>query len=579
MKRTLSLLLVFTLLALTACQPTPATPSEEESSLTPPTPWEQMQAISEDLSAAYDSIAPILFPDTASLSVEEGTGTVSITVSQGEDMGGESMSVRGDMTMKDSLSKTEMAYVMDGVSIAIVNWKKDCNEYVQYPDMYPDGVFRAEDLEDSYLMPSLTLPDFSDGSSSGVSPDTFMGIIEEIADPDKNMTVTEKDGNKIFSIVLEGESAANLWTKINESLDESLGMVGGEDGLLGELSAGDEGEVTYNKAVFTVTTDSKTFQKILLEGFDGETLKDSISFDSTAGESAVTYKFLRKQGELTTMEMILTATKENTAIKGNIPTEGAEMEIDLTVTKEGNSINAEGKLTVNMDMEGFSFALPMDISLSVATEGDTTDLVLVMEMNMMGVTARYDVAMSVTAGEVDLTFPYDGKILTYDEDDFYAKMEETYPDLFYAPSSLTYYYSEDENQYMYFDESDSGFVGVCLDTVYTKDGNVYIIENFGSYTIEESDGSYTINGTPCEGIASESDLHIFLDAYTGVSLILYTDGTCSVDLWGDGEGDSLSAVFETGDSLSVSWEFSEDYTTVTVLGQTFYLELSGSTEM
>jgi hypothetical protein len=57
MKRTLSLLLVFTLLALTACQPTPATPSEEESSLTPPTPWEQMQAISEDLSAASAALS------------------------------------------------------------------------------------------------------------------------------------------------------------------------------------------------------------------------------------------------------------------------------------------------------------------------------------------------------------------------------------------------------------------------------------------------------------------------------------------------------------------------------------------
>ena len=577
MKRTFSLLLVFTLLLLTACQTTPATPSGDESVPAPDTPWKQMQALSEELAATYDSIAPILFPEF-SASVKEGTGTISMTVSQGEGMEGESTSIRGDLTMKDGISKTEMAYVLDGVSIAIVNWSKDGKEYIQYPDMYPDGVFRAEDMETNYLTPPLDLPGFSDEGDGGISADSFMSVIEEFADPEKNMIVTEKDGNSVFSLVLEGESAAELWAEIDKTMGETLGMVGGDDGLLGELSAGDDGEVNYNKAVLTVTTDGKTFQKFLLEGFDGETLKDSISFDSNAGETSVTCKILRKQDDLTTMEMIITATQDRTTIKGNIPSEGAEMEIDLTVTKEANATIAEGKLTVNMEMEGFSYSLPLNLSMSVTTEGNTTDLVLVMEMSMMGVTARYDVQMSVTEETVDLTFPYDDKILTYDGEEFYEKMEETYPDLFYTSSDLIYYYSEDEEQYMYIEE-DGCFVGISVDTVYTKDGNVYTIENFGSYTIEEVDGSYTINGTSCEVIDYEDMLSLYVEDYTCVYLHFYLDGSCSVDLWGDGESNALCATFETGDSLALSWEFSEDYTTVTVLGYTLYLELSGSTEI
>ncbi len=575
MKRTFSMLLVFTLLLLTACQTTPATPSGDESVPAPDTPWKQLQALSEELAATYDSIAPILFPEF-SASVKEGTGTISMTVSQGEGMEAESTSIRGDMTMKDGISKTEMAYVLDGVSIAIVNWSKDGKEYIQYPDMYPDGVFRAEDMETNYLTPPLDLPDFSDEGDGGISADSFMSVIEELADPEKNMIVTEKDGNPVFSLVLEGESAAELWAEIDKTMGETLGMVGGDDGLLGELSAGDDGEVNYNKAVLTVTTDGKTFQKFLLEGFDGETLKDSISFDSNAGETSVTCKILRKQDDLTTMEMIITATQDRTTIKGNIPSEGAEMEIDLTVTKEANATIAEGKLTVNMEMEGFSFSIPLNLSMSVTTEGNTTDLVLVMEMSMMGVTARYDVQMSVTEETVDLTFPYDDKILDYNGEEFYEKMEETYPDLFYSAETVDYA-SEDDK--LYISVAEDGYTYVYAELAYAKDGNVYNIENLGAFIIEGSDETYTVNGIEAFGMEMEDCFYLYLEEDDVIgSLAFYEDGICSVNLEGYTDNDSLSISCE-GDSLAMAWQFSEDFTTVTLFGETLYLVLTGSTEI
>ena len=57
MKKTLSLLLVFTLLLLTACQDASDTSSDtssKEESALPSTPWEQLQTLSDELSAIYD---------------------------------------------------------------------------------------------------------------------------------------------------------------------------------------------------------------------------------------------------------------------------------------------------------------------------------------------------------------------------------------------------------------------------------------------------------------------------------------------------------------------------------------------
>lgn len=578
MKKTLSLLLVFTLLLLTACQPASDTPSDtssKEESTLPPTPWEQLQTLSDELSAAYESVAPTLFLNSVSMDMKEGTGTLSYSMSGGsEDPSlGESMSFEGTVTIDENTTKTEVDYSMGGVIIPIVAWNHEGKEYTQYPEMYPDGVFRTEDLGDAAILPSI---DFFSGNDGGSSDESFTDLILEHADPNKNMTVTEKDGNKIFSLTLEGKQAAKLWTEVDMSLNEMFGALNGEDSIMGELSTASEGERKYTKAVLTVTTDGKTFQKCLLEGFDGETLVDCLTIDSSAGKDAVNYSVSRKEEGVTTLELTITATDASTTMKGELPGEETSVKMELTFTPQENGVTAAGSITMTQDMGGFSFSIPMELELTVSEENGTTDVSLSLEMNVMEMSMVLEMAMSVTPSDVTLDFPYENAVLTYDEEEFYTKMMETYPDLFYTSQS-SYYYSEDEKLYMSVDED--GYVDIYVDTVYTKDGNVYTIENFGSYTIEEADGSYTINGTPCDGTDFEGSLSLFLEGDTGVSLGFYEDGTCSVNLWGYGESDSLRAVFEVGDSLALSWQFSEDYTTVTVLGQTLYLDLSGSTEL
>ena len=566
MKKTLSLLLVFTLLLLTACQDASDTSSDtssKEESALPSTPWEQLQTLSDELSAIYESIAPTVVLDSVSMDMKEGTGTLSYSMSDGSGDAflGESMSFEGTVTIDENTKKTEVDYNMGGVIIPIVAWNHQGKEYTQYPEMYPDGVFRTEDLGDAAILPSI---DFFGGDNGGSFDESFTDLILEHADPNKNMTVTEKDGNKIFSLTLEGEQAAKLWAELDKSLDEMFGALNGENSIMGELSTASEEERKYTKAVLTVTTDGKTFQKCLLEGFDGETLVDCLTIDSSAGKEAVNYSVSRKEESVTTLELAIIATEESTTMKGALPGEETSVKMDLTFTTLENGVTAAGSITMTQDMGGFSFSIPMELELSVTEENGTVNLSLSMVMEM---------AMSVTPSDVTLDFPYENAILTYDEEEFYTKLMETYPQIFGSPS--TYYFSDDCS--LSIDEE--GYVDLYLDTTYTADGDAYTIEYFDTYTVTVDGEVCYINGTAFDAMEMDGDLYCFLEEDTGASLVFYTDGTCSVNLWGYAENDTLTLSFKDGGSVAMSWEFSEDLSTVTVFDKVLSIDLSGSTGM
>lgn len=575
MKKTLSLLLVFTLLLLTACQDASDTSSDtssKEESALPSTPWEQLQTLSDELSAIYESIAPTVVLDFAHVDLKEGTGTLSYSMSDGSGDAslGESMSFEGTVTIDENTTKTEVDYNMGGVIIPIVAWNHQGKEYTQYPEMYPDGVFRTEDLGDSAFLPSIDFFGWEDEESSDES---FNDLILEHADPNKNMTVTEKDGNKIFSLTLEGEQAAKFWAELDKSLDEMFGALNGEGSIMGELSTASEEERKYSKAVLTVTTDGKTFQKYLLEGFDGETLVDCLTIDSSAGKDAVNYSVSRKEESITTLELAVTATEESTTMKGELPGEETAVKMDLTFTTLENGVTAAGSITMTQDMGGFTFSIPMEMEFSVTEENGTANLSLSMEMNVMEMSMVMEIAMSVTPSDVTLEFPYENAILAYDEEEFYTKLMETYPQIFGSPS--TYYFSDDCSLSI----DGEGYADLYLDTTYTADGDTYTIEYFDTYTVTVDDEVCYINGTAFDAMEMDGDLYCFLEEDTGASLVFYTDGTCSVNLWGCAENDTLTLNFKDGGSVAMSWEFSEDLSTVTVFDKVLSIDLSGSTGM
>lgn len=440
MKKTLCILLALLMLALTACQTTPDAGNDKskgdaESSVTaPPTPWSELKALLE----SFDPMVamPDAFQNMMVMSEDiSGTGTYSVAMSMAGLSGGDSEIKSGTVTMDGPVVKMEATEDILGVQVPVITWTDGNVSYIQYPTLYPDKVFNSEDIASSSGAGSV--PSMS-GMDIAALPDQMISILEEVADPHKDMTVSETDGTFTYTLVMDAETGGKLFDKIDAILAESgaSDILGSGGDILGQLGGSGETaekeEVSFDSAVFTVTTDKFATLNYSLQKLQGDTTVESIRLDTLATETSLTYTIEKKTGD--TVDMALTVAVSETAVtlKGEITADAAtKVKIDLTVTcTEETTIALDGTLNVEMSQGGLSLSIPLDISgtVSVTDEKMTMDIGVTMEMMGMGMNAEMN--YDITFGDITLEIPFDeDDVMEYDPEAFAEKLLEVYPEL------------------------------------------------------------------------------------------------------------------------------------------------------
>ena len=439
MKKTLCLLLALLMLLLTACQTTPEAGSDKsqktESEPVKETPWSELKTLLENVDPMLE-MAPIFQKMMGMSNSISGSGTFSMVAQMPAITEQANQEMNGTITIDGS--KTKMEYTQDlmGVALPVINWINGDASYIQYPSLYPDKVFNAQEVSSSSPMGVASSPIVGMGVELSALSKQLISILEEVASPEKDMTVTESDGVFTYTLAMDAETGKVLFAEFDAVL-ESIGLSGllNIGDLLGQLG-GTEGtdkkeEITFDSAVFTVTTDKIETLDYCLQKLQGKAVVESLLLNTLATENSMTYKVEKKTGETVDLDLSVTTTESGMTMKGKINAEGSAIDLDLTITAASETaMTIEGTLTINMSQGGLSLAIPLTISGTVSLTDEKLELQLGIGMDMMGMSMNIEMAYDITLGDVELEFPFgEEDVLPFDEEDFYNRLLEVYPEL------------------------------------------------------------------------------------------------------------------------------------------------------
>ncbi len=535
MKKILCMLLAFTMLVLTAmlsaCETAaPADKTTSTASSEAPkvaTPWSQLKTLIGEMNQGLES-QPILDSLFATTSDIYGTGSVNLSANaslQGMD---ESQEMSGTFTLAGNTMKMETVADMFGAEIPMVYWQDGDASYIQYPTLYSDKVFDANDLSDSSVSPSTGM---GFPVAFGDLGDKLLKAFEELAAPDEFMTVSEQDGVKTFTLTLGAKQAQKLFDRIEAILEEIglMDMLEGENNIMDQLSTDSSDDSPFDTAVFTVTTDSETYINYQLQTFLAAEVVESLLITVQSEDSSIIYTIESKSDDTTQLSLTFAIADDKITLQGEIPMEQGTLKLELNLTVESETkINIDGTLTISMAQGGLSIAIPLTIQGHFLEDDKTMEFKFNLGMNFMGMSMDINMGYTITLCDVTLEIPFtEDDVIKFDEEDFYDKLMEAYPDLFEDTSRE--YGSSDGNVYLILYDELNGDLS-CNGT-YEQTGDTIQITVLGPLMvgpITKEGGAYYLNGEELDAYEFEGTVYLsYGDDYDWMyTLTLFEDNTC-----------------------------------------------------
>ena len=428
MKKILCLLLALLMLMLVSCQASTddgADKSTAESVPEKATPWSELKTLLGNVDPMVEM--PTAFKTYSELSASSsGSGTYAMSMT----MMGNTQASGAGFSMDGSLMKVETTVDLDGLSIPVITWMDGAESYIQYPTLYPDVVFPSEEDASSA---TGSAPTFGSLDISAL-PQQMISMLEEVATPDKDMTVAEADGMLTYTLLMDAEAGDKLFDELEKLLSgiDTSSLMGNAGDILGQTGSEgttEEEEIVFDSAVFTVVTDQNVTLNYCLQKLQGETVVESIRLDTLASETNILYAMEKKVGETVETAMTVDVTESAITIKGTTNSDAStKLVVDIAFTAVSDTaLSLSGTMNIDMVQGTTSLSIPVTLDGAISVTGGAMDMDLNMSMKVMGFDAKVVLSYDMTFSDITLELPPVGE---FDQNDFYEKLAETYPEYF-----------------------------------------------------------------------------------------------------------------------------------------------------
>ncbi len=559
----LAAILLCTVFALSACHneadqgaQSSQTQSQEQEQSQPQTDQEKLDAALENCRsffAAEEDVLGVSFqdaPDSGTMNLEMMLN--KLIIQEQDLLGGNPLGAKETAKIANGIIQEDISLLCAGDTVPMTVWTDGTSICVEIPGVTEKPFSipmqnAANDLPNT-IDPDKLMKKLTDGLT-----EAFSGIY----DPETDLTVTEEQESKTFSIHISGEKMKTLSDKLNELMQELTDELSGGLGGLGDVLpvASDHSEDTsgndtdsdkYLTVVLTMQNDIPSSLDIVAHNAD-DTEAFSICAKVSVNGGITTLEITVKEEAETLLTCTETVTEKENELKYELTLKADEVKIgtSVTVSKEQESkIAFNGSLELTVQQNGMLVTIPLNFSGSYGCDGETLECTFNTELALKGLA---EISLTLDArmekGDVQVSMPTD--VQPYEQvdmDALTAKLMQKYPNLARFLQGLDGGLSGDPDfkSYVDFDQTvefDLYDDVVCLYArgIYVDNGSTldfYNINEKKVYSLpykENSDGSYTMFGvsfTPETDADPESTLSIAYEAESGYySIALYRDPT------------------------------------------------------
>ncbi len=553
----LAAILLCTVFALSACHKD-ADPGEQSSQ-----EQSQPQTNQEKLTAALESCRSFFTSeeDVLGVSFKEApaNGTMNLEmmlnklIIQEQDLlGGNPLGAKANAKIANGVIQEDVSYLCGGDTVPATIWT--------------DGTTACMDITGVTEKPfSLPMQNMAGSLPNTIDTDKLMqklteGLTEAFSGvyaPETDLTVTETQDSKTFSIRISGEKLQTLSDRLSKLMQELTDELSGGLGSLGDVLP-----VASDHSGDSSDTDTEIDGYLTLEltmQNDIPSSLDIVAHNADDTEAASIHAKVSVNGGITTLEITVkeeaktlltgkeTVTKKENELQYELTLEANEVKIGASVTvgkEQENKLAFNGSLELTVQQNGMLVTIPLNFSGSYGCDGETAECTFKMDLALQGLA---EISLTLSAhmekGDVQVSMPTD--VQPYDQVDMDAlgmKLMQKYPNLASFLQGLgsglsgdpepDYRSYVDAEQTVEFDLYDDV---ICLYAggIYTDNGstlNFYDINEKKLYSLpykENSDGSYTMFGvsfTPETDADPESTMSVAYETESGYyAIALYRD--------------------------------------------------------